>query len=128
MARNCRESIAYLEEILWQGKPKCPYCGSECSTSIDQGVRYHCNACYTSYSVTVGTFFHRTHVDLHKWFQAISLILNSKVSVRQLAQEVGVSKNTAAHMIRKTRTTRKAEDLELLQMIAAKQRHKGQEN
>jgi len=118
MARNSNNSIAYLEHIRWQGKPKCPYCGSECSTSIERRVRYHCNTCYTSYSVTVNTFFHRTHVDLQKWLKAIPLVLGSSngISVRKLAQEVGISKNTAAFMIKRLHNAT-GEDLNLIRAI-----------
>ena len=51
--------------------------------------------------MTVGTLFHGTRVELLKWFQAIRLVLNSPnpPSVRQLAAQVGVSKNTAASML-----------------------------
>lgn len=64
-------------------------------------LRYRCNFCFTSYSVTVGTLFHRTHIDLSKWFLAIAVVLNSSqdISVRQLAKKVGVSKNTASSML-----------------------------
>jgi len=40
--------------------------------------RYHCNNCNTSFSVTVGTIFHRTHLPIQKWFLAIAIILNAK--------------------------------------------------
>jgi transposase-like protein len=80
--------------------PECPYCKSKKSSSIEEGLRHHCNDCYTSYSVTVGTVFHKTHVDLQKWFRAIYLVLtSSKVSVRKLAREICVTNNTAASMI-----------------------------
>ncbi|MDB9511053.1 IS1595 family transposase [Kamptonema animale CS-326] len=89
-----------LEEIRWGGKPQCPYCGSTNSTPIKKELRYHCNSCFTSYSVTVGTLFHKTHVDLQKWYQAIQLVLTTgNISVRKLAQEIEVNKNTASYML-----------------------------
>lgn len=101
MKYNQEECLALLEQIRWDGTPQCPYCQSTNSTAIKKEHRYHCNACFTSYSVTVGTIFHKTHVDLHKWFVAIYLVLNSPggISVRQLAKEIGVNKNTACYMI-----------------------------
>ncbi len=65
--------------------------------------RYHCNTCYTSYSVTVGTPLHRTRVPLSKWFQAILLKSRGdrKISSRILSKEIGVNKNTAAVMLRR---------------------------
>jgi transposase-like protein len=83
--------------------------------------RYQCNECFTSYSVTVGTLFHKTHVDLEKWFMAISIVLNPAkgISVRQLAKEIKVQKNTAASMIFRIRKAR-AEEQELLSRIIEK--------
>ncbi|QIZ70856.1 transposase [Oxynema aestuarii] len=94
-----------LEKIRWNGKPTCPYCGSDNSTPLKNENRYHCNQCFTSYSVTVGTLFHKTHIELSKWFRAINLVLNSptNISVRQLAREIEVNKNTASSMIARIR-------------------------
>jgi len=60
-------------------------------------LRHHCNTCNTTFSVTVGTIFHKTKMDLQKWFVAISLILNAKkgISARQLARDIEVNKDTA---------------------------------
>jgi transposase-like protein len=55
-------------------------------------LRYHCNVCKCSFSVTVRTVFHKTKVDLQKWFFAIK---QSDLSVRKLAAEINVDKNTA---------------------------------
>jgi transposase-like protein len=105
MAWSQEECIAYLEQIRWNGIPQCPYCGSTHSSKIEQGRRHHCNECFTSYSVTVGTIFHKTHIPLEKWFEAIPLILkvDKPISVRKLAKQIGVSKNSAAHMIEQVR-------------------------
>jgi transposase-like protein len=63
----------------------------------------------TSFSVTVGTIFHKTKLDLQRWFVAISLVLNAKkgISSRQLARDIDVTKDTAWFMqmrIRKAMT------------------------
>lgn len=65
--------------------------------------RYHCGYCYTSYSVTVGTIFHHSHIDLAKWFQAIFLIttLDKDISIRQLAKAISVTNRTASSMIKR---------------------------
>lgn len=65
--------------------------------------RHHCNNCNTSFSATVGTIFHHTHLDLQKWFLGIGLILNAKkeISARQLAQDLEVNKDTAWRIRRK---------------------------
>jgi transposase-like protein len=91
------DCLAHIESVRWQGTPVCPYCKSSKATPSPKERRYHCNSCNTSYSVTVGTIFHHTHLDLQKWFLAISLILNAKkgLSARQLGRDLEVNKNTA---------------------------------
>ncbi len=89
--------IAHLEGVRWGGKPRCVYCQSFNSSAMPNEGRHHCNNCKSSYSVTVGTIFHRTHLPLQKWFLAISLILNARkgISARQLARDIDVNRNTA---------------------------------
>jgi transposase-like protein len=108
------DCIAHLEKVRWKDKPVCPYCRSDRATPADQ--RYHCNNCKTSFSVTVGTIFHRTHLPLQKWLLAISIVLNAKkgLSARQLARDLEVNKNTGWRMgmqIRKAMAEREQREL-----------------
>lgn len=91
------DCIAYLEHVRWQGKPICPYCYSNHTTPILSEQRHHCNSCNTTFSVTVNTIFHHTHLPLQKWFLGISLILNAQkgIAARQLARDLEINKNTA---------------------------------
>ena len=93
--------LNHLEKHRWRGKPECPYCGSSNFTSLKNESRYHCNLCNTKYSVTVKTLFHKTRVDLQKWFLAIYMLIYARtdVSSRQLAKILAVDKNTAWLMI-----------------------------
>jgi len=97
--------IKHLETVRWSDKPTCPYCKSNRQSQLKDEQRYHCNACNTSYSVTVGTIFHKTKIDLQRWFLAISLVLNAKkgLSARQLARDIEVNKNTAWFMLMRIR-------------------------
>jgi len=97
--------ITHIEDIRWHGKPVCPYCKSISHTAMPKEGRYHCNRCNTSYSVTVGTIFHKTKVDLQKWFLAVSLVLNARkgISARQLARDLEVNKNTGWFMLMRIR-------------------------
>lgn len=92
------ECLAILEQIRWNGVPTCPYCGSSQSRKLKNESRYQCNECFTSYSVTVDTLFHKTHVELWKWFLAIHLVGSEDISGRQLAKRIQVNKNTACFM------------------------------
>lgn len=91
------DCIAYLEKVRWNNRPFCPYCRSTNATCLSNEMRHHCNTCNTSFSVTVNTVFHHSHIPLQKWFWAIWLILNShkKISARQLASSLKISKNSA---------------------------------
>lgn len=97
--------LELLEQLRWQSVPKCPYCKSENQTPLKKEHRYHCNNCNTSFSVTVGTIFHKTHLSLQKWFLAVTLILNAKkgISARQLARHLKVNRNTAWRISMKIR-------------------------
>ena len=109
-----QDCIAHLEQARWQGEPVCPYCGS-----IKTGPhrhRHYCYDCKTSFSVTVGTIFHHTHMPLQKWFLAIMLMLNAKkgLSALQLSRDLDVNKNTAwrvSMQIRKAMTQAQQRDL-----------------
>jgi transposase-like protein len=99
------DCINNLELVRWNNKPVCPYCKSTKQTSEKSSHRYHCNNCNTSYSVTVGTIFHHTHLDLQRWFLAISLVLNAKkgYSARQLGRDISVTKDTAWRILMQIR-------------------------
>ena len=99
--------IEHLERARWNGTPRCPYCGSDRTARLQH--RHRCYACKTSFSVTVRTIFHHTHMPLQKWFLAVMLILNAKkgISALQLSRDLKVNKNTAwriAMQIRKAMT------------------------
>ena len=119
------ECLDYLEEILWDGVPKCPYCQSINATPYKQERRYHCNACFTSFSVTVGTLFHKSHVKLPKWFATISFFRDSskRLSSRNLARKINVNKNTAAYMLSRIKKIAKTEP-SILDKIAEFNRQK----
>jgi hypothetical protein len=52
-----------------------------------------------------GTIFHKSHVDLRKWFLLIAIVMDSRKSpgVRWLARVLGVNKNTANYMLMRIR-------------------------
>lgn len=111
------DCIRHLEDVRWSNKPKCPYCKSDKFTSMPKQKRHHCNNCNTSFSVTVGTIFHHTHLPLQKWFLALCIILNAKkgIAARQLGRDLHVNKDTAWRMDMKIRDAmREREQRDLL--------------
>lgn len=113
------DCIKHLENVRWNGTPVCPYCKSTRQTPIKNSFRYKCNNCNTSYSVLVDTIFHKTKLDLQKWFVAISLVLNAKkgYSARQLGRDIEVTKDTAWFLFMRIRKAFKDDDGEMLQGI-----------
>lgn len=87
--------IKYLEKVRWGDMVHCPYCAS--IKTAPHRKRHRCYDCKTSFSVTVGTIFHHTHLPIQKWFLAINLMLNAKkgLSALQLSRDLHVNKNTA---------------------------------
>jgi transposase-like protein len=74
------DCIAHLEKVRWPRKPIYPYCRSDRTTVAAEEQRHHCNNCNTSFSVTVGTIFHHTHlvtserltISVSRWGKAFS--------------------------------------------------------
>lgn len=100
------DCISHLEKLRWDNSPVCPYCNSE-RNSITKDQRYYCNNCMSSFSVTVGTMFHKTRVDLQKWFFLIKLVFDSKnqISTRQLSDIIGVTKDTSWRLLKEIKNS-----------------------
>ena len=95
------QAVEYLEKVRWPGKTICPYCKGEttcCHKGNDRKIRrWQCWGCKRSFSVTVGTVFHRTHVALRDWFLILALMINAKKSVSsyQISRDLGLRQGTA---------------------------------
>ena len=103
---NQEACVLHLERVRWGRTALCPYCGSKnVSKELKADLRRRCYNCARSFSVTVGTLFHHTHVPLQKWMVAIYLILNARkgISSLHLSRTIGVNKDTAWRMAMKLR-------------------------
>lgn len=109
--KSKKDCLVFLENNLWASGPVCPYCKTSFYSSVNTENRYHCNKCNSSFSVTVGTMFHRTRCDLQKWFLCILLIPNLQPSVRQLASHLEVTKDTANLLTNKIKIDKKNFDI-----------------
>lgn len=119
---NQESCIRYLEKIRWSNGVECPYCNSKkISKHIerDRKDRLQCQSCTKSFSVTVGTIFHNTHLDLRNWFYIISLMLNAKkgVSACQIARDLDIRRPTVWAIMHKIRKAMGTEQKELLEGI-----------
>jgi transposase-like protein len=103
-------AIAHLEKVRWNGRPICPYCGSDkvcVHASKDKKLpRWQCQSCHSAFSATVGTVFHHSHLPLQTWFLALAIMLNAKknVSNAQLARDLGLPYKTAWSLALRIRT------------------------
>lgn len=114
-------AFAHVEAILWENGPVCPHCGgveriyvlknvrSKPSKKNPEGVIRHglkkCGQCSKQFTVRIGTIFEESHIELHKWLQAIHLMVSSKkgVSAHQLHRTLEITYKSAwflAHRIR----------------------------
>ena len=70
----CRECLA---KVRWTEGFVCPKCGGRRYCKLSNGL-YQCSDCRRQTSVTAGTFMHRSHVPLTKWFLALYLVTQEK--------------------------------------------------
>jgi transposase-like protein len=111
--------IEHLENIRWKNGVVCPYCQShKISQHNEEGrrKRHQCQTCTKSFSVTVGTIFHNTHLDLRNWFYILSLMINAKkgLSACQVARDLEMRRTTAWEVMHKIRKAFATEQKELL--------------
>ena len=100
--------LEHLEQVRWGDTPCCPYCKSEKVSSHreqDRRSRWQCSLCRKSFSVTVGTIFHNSHVDLQRWFLLISLMFSAKkgLSAMQAARDLEMRRPTVWSMMHRIR-------------------------
>jgi transposase-like protein len=111
------EARELLEKLRWPDGVACPRCGStdvykltaDTKKKIRKGL-YNCRDCRKAkknpqFTVTVGSIFEDSHIDLYTWLEAIALLMSSKkgISAHQLHRQLGVTYKSAwfmAHRIR----------------------------
>lgn len=108
----------YLEKLRWNGEPFCAHCASLEVTKLNgkatrPGV-YKCRSCRKQFTVTVGTIFEDSHIELRQWVKAFSLVCSSKkgISAHQLYRMLGLgSYKSAWHMAHRIRWAMQNEPL-----------------
>ena len=118
------DCLAHLEAVRWPSGPTCPYCGADrVSHNRDRtrsltASRWKCQRCRKSFSVTVGTVFHNSHIDLQLWFLLITLMLLAKkgLSAMQAARDLEMRRPTVWSMMHRVRKAL-ADDGKLLRGI-----------
>jgi transposase-like protein len=116
-----KKCLDHLEKVRWNGEIKCVYCDSDkvCKHTEKNKERLQCWNCKKSFSVTVGTIFHHTHIELQKWFLVMSLMLNARkgASSCQIARDLGMRQPTVWSMMLRIRKAMKGSQADLLNGI-----------
>lgn len=104
----------YLEALRWPNGPVCPHCGTEGEHYALKGKSHRpglwkCKDCRKQFSVTVGTVFERSKIDLNKWLLAVHLMCASKkaMSSHQIHRMLGVTYKSAWFMTHRIREAMK---------------------
>ena len=109
----------FLFEKRWPTGFICPECKSRKAWELTtKRFTYECASCNRQTSVTAGTVFHRSHLDLLIWFQAIYAVASHSngISALQLQAQLGLgSYKTAWLMLQKLRRAMVDPDRSLLE-------------
>lgn len=108
---NCHRAVA---EIRWpDGVVRCPHCGSENVTYLENARVWKCYTKHpkAKFSLKVGTIFEDSAIPLQKWLPALWLLTNCKngISSYELARALGVTQKTAWFMLSRLRLALQAE-------------------
>lgn len=100
-------AVKCFEQIRWNNKIKCPYCGSDDIADCKAPMPHRCRHCRRHFSVRVGTILNGSKLPLQKWLLAVYILINSKkgISSIQLGKYLNCTQKTAwflAHRIRET--------------------------
>jgi transposase-like protein len=108
-------AFAFVEARLWPHGPVCHHCKSGERVGALKGKTtrpglYKCYACRKPFTVRMGTVFESSHIEMHKWLQAIYLMCSSKkgISTNQLHRTLRISLKSAwflSHRIREAMTS-----------------------
>lgn len=114
-------AFAHVEAMLWADGPVCAHCGvvdrayplegvrSKPSKKNPEGVERHglwkCRECRKQFTVRKGTIFEESHIPIHKWLQAIHLMVSSKkgISSHQLHRVLEITHKSAWFMSHRIR-------------------------
>lgn len=97
--------IEYYEKIRWNGKPVCPFCGTENPYKTNRGYKCSDSSCHKKFTVKVGTIFESSKISFRIWFAAIYLATAHKkgISSVQLAIDLDITQKTAWFVLHRVR-------------------------
>jgi transposase-like protein len=109
---NCHRAVM---DIRWpDGVVRCPHCGSENVTYLENQRRWKCYEKHpkAQFSLKVGTIFEDSPVGLEKWLPALWLVTACKngISSYELARALDVTQKTAWFMLSRLRLALQGKD------------------
>lgn len=113
--------IELLERVRWSDGIVCPYCGSHKISKKfehDRSNRHQCQDCHKSFTVLVGTIFHKAR-KLPQWFMILGLMLNAKKSKSsyEIARDIGMRQASVWEIMNKIREAMETKESKLLKGI-----------
>lgn len=130
--------IELLEAMRWKDGIECPYCQSKKVSKKSENNRlnrHQCQDCKKSFTVLVGTIFHKAR-KLPEWFMILGLMLNAKKSMSsyEISRDLGMRQASVweiQNKIRKAMNTKESVLLKgIIEMdetyIGGKPRNKGE--
>lgn len=89
-----------LYQWRWSKGFECRRCGHKKGCMIKQRRVYQCNKCHLQTSLTAGTIFHASKLELTTWFLAMYLLTQNKngISIMELSRQLGISDRAAGRL------------------------------
>lgn len=109
--RTNKDCIKFLEDLIWDGVVVSPFDKSSKVYKCKNG-RYKCKNTGRYFTVTTGTIFENTKIDLTVWFMVIFLETAQRrgIASTTVARTVGITQRTAWHMLHKIRSAMQFEN------------------
>ena len=97
--------VNYLSVSRWGDTPACPHCGNVGAYITNRGYKCKAKECHKKFTVTTGTVFENTKIDLRYWFAAIYLATAHKkgISSLQLSRDLNITQKTAWFLLHRIR-------------------------
>lgn len=97
--------INYLAQSSWGETPCCPHCGNIGAYKTNRGYKCKARECHKKFTVTTGTIFESTKIDLRTWFAAMYLCTAHKkgISSLQLHRDLNITQKTAWFLLHRIR-------------------------